>query len=48
MNISIIKNDIVILKNGKEVLFSHYEKKNGNGGYWFDTYGNRYHLNDIA
>ncbi len=41
-------NEIVILKSGKEVFFSHYEKKNGNGSYWFDTNGNKHHIKDIA
>ena len=45
------KKDLIILKlpNGiKEIFFSHYEKKNGNGGYFFDTNGNKWNIKQIA
>lgn len=51
MNIAQQKGETVLIKQGRtviEVIFSHYEKPNGNGSYWFDTKGNRYHIKDIA
>jgi len=42
------QNEMVILKGGKTVFFSHYEKNNSSGVYWFDTNGNKYHIKDIA
>jgi len=42
------KGDIFILKDGKEVIFSHWESKHGNGSYFFDTSGKRYHIKQLA
>jgi hypothetical protein len=42
------KNDKMILKNGKEVIFSHWEKKHGNGSYFFDINNKKYHIKELA
>lgn len=50
MTIEPIKKEIIILKiDGKiiEKRFSHYEKKNGNGGYFYTTDGQKYNLKQI-
>lgn len=44
------KNQTITLNqkfNFKEVIFSHWEKKHGNGLYWFDIEGNKYSISDI-
>ena len=44
------KNQTITLNqkfNFKEVIFSHWEKKHGNGMYWFDIEGNKYSISDI-
>jgi hypothetical protein len=46
MNLS-NKRDIILLKiNSKiiEVIFSHWEKNNGNGLYFYDTTGKKYSI----
>jgi hypothetical protein len=51
MQIQSSKGDIVIIKiDGKvmEKQFSHYEKKNGNGGYFYTTDGIKHHIKQIA
>ena len=51
MYIGINKNELVILKiEGKivEKYFSHYEKQNGNGVYFFTTDGVKHHINQFA
>jgi hypothetical protein len=47
MNLS-NKGDILILKNGQEVIFSHWESKGNNGVYFFDTLGKKYHIKELA
>jgi len=42
------KGDKMILKNGKEVIFSHWEKKHGNGSYFFDINNKKYHIKELA
>jgi hypothetical protein len=42
------KGDKMILKNGKEVIFSHWEKKHGNGSYFFDIKNKKYHIKELA
>ena len=51
MQIQTLKGDIVILKIYGKVIekqFSHYEKKNGNGGYFYTTDGAKHHIKQIA
>lgn len=51
MCIELNKNELVILKiEGKiiEKYFSHFEKQNGNGVYFFTTDGIKHHINQIA
>jgi hypothetical protein len=46
MNLS-NKGDLILLKiNSKiiEVIFSHWEKNNGNGLYFYDTNGKKYSI----
>jgi hypothetical protein len=38
---------IWIAKISKHVTFSHYEKQNGNGLFWFDTDGRKWSINDM-
>lgn len=42
------KGDILILKNGDEIFFSHWVNKHGNGGYFIDIKGNKYNITDLA
>jgi hypothetical protein len=42
------KGDKIILKNAQEIIFSHWEKKNGNGVYFFDINNKKYHIKELA
>jgi len=49
MTIEPIKETVILKIDGKiiENQFSHYEKKNGNGGYFYTTDGQKYNLKQI-